>query len=203
MNRSQSQGGGSAGVGFGPREASSIDRLLMPGILAGLVAAAAMGIFLMTAAATYQHRGFYTPMYHIASLLGDTTVESSVPASVNGEIFMLVPEPLITGVAIHLVVGGVFGGLFALVARTELAQRAILVAGVLYGLAVMVVMGLLVVPLADAALSGDPRVASFPSVAGWLTFAVAHVIYGLVLALWVVVRPQDVGAAPARSDGGD
>jgi hypothetical protein len=201
MNRSPSQG--SAGVGFGPREASSIDRLLMPGILAGLVAAAAMGIFLMTAAATYQHRGFYTPMYHIASLLGDDTVERSVPASVNGEIFMLVPESLMAGVAIHLVVGGFFGGLFALVARTELAQRAIVAAGVVYGLAVMVVMGLVVVPLADGALSGDPRVASFPRVAGWLTFVVAHVIYGLVLGLWVVLRPQDVGAARPRSAGGD
>jgi hypothetical protein len=122
---------------------------------------------------------------------------------VNGEIFMLVPESLMAGVAIHLVVGGFFGGLFALVARTELAQRAIVAAGVVYGLAVMVVMGLVVVPLADGALSGDPRVASFPRVAGWLTFVVAHVIYGLVLGLWVVLRPQDVGAARPRSAGGD
>jgi uncharacterized membrane protein YedE/YeeE len=84
-----------------------------------------------------------------------------------------------------------------------LAQRAIVAAGVVYGLAVMVVMGLVVVPLADGALSGDPRVASFPRVAGWLTFVVAHVIYGLVLGLWVVLRPQDVGAARPRSAGGD
>ena len=182
--------------GPGPRPASSIDRILVPGILAGMVAAVPMGIFSMIAAATYQHRGFFTPMYHITSLLGDDTAARSLQEAASGDVFFFVPEPAIFGVAMHLVVGGFFGAIFAVVARGVIARvppsrASIIAVGVAYALFVMLLMSLVLVPAADAVLSGEERVSSFASVAGWGTFTIQHVIYGLVLGLWPVFRPQD------------
>jgi len=193
--------------GPGPRSASSIDRILVPGILAGMVAAVPMGIFSMIAAATYQHRGFFTPMYHIASLLGDDTAARSLQEVASGDVFFFVPEPMIFGVAMHLVVGGFFGAIFSVVARAVVARvvpsrASIIAVGVAYALLVMLLMSLVLVPAADAALSGEERVSSFASVAGWGTFTIQHVIYGLVLGLWPVFRPQDFTSAErAESEG--
>jgi len=193
--------------GPGPRPASSIDRILVPGILAGMVAAVPMGIFSMIAAATYQHRGFFTPMYHITSLLGDDTAARSLQEAASGDVFFFVPEPAIFGVAMHLVVGGFFGAIFAVVARGVIARvppsrASIIAVGVAYALFVMLLMSLVLVPAADAVLSGEERVSSFASVAGWGTFTIQHVIYGLVLGLWPVFRPQDfTSAARAESEG--
>ena len=194
---------------FGPgsRAASSIDRIVVPGILAGMVAAVPMGIFSMIAAATYQHRGFFTPMYHIASLLGDDTAARSLQEAASGDVFFFVPEPTIFGVAMHLVVGGFFGAIFSVVARAVVARigpsrASIIAVGVAYALLVMLLMSLVLVPAADAVLSGEERVSSFASVAGWGTFTIQHVIYGLVLGLWPVFRPQDfTSAARAESEG--
>jgi len=198
--------------GPGPRAASSIDRILVPGILAGMVAAVPMGLFSLIAAATYQHRGFFTPMYHIASLLGDDTAARSLQAAASGDVFFFVPEPAIFGVAMHLVVGGFFGAIFALVARVLLSRvepsqalpsrASIIAVGVVYALLVMLLMSFVLVPAADAVLSGEERVSSFASVAGWGTFTIQHVIYGLVLGVWPVFRPQDfISAARAESEG--
>lgn len=193
--------------GPGPRAASSIDRILVPGILAGMVAAVPMGLFSMIAAATYQHRSFFTPMYHIASLLGDDTAARSLQEAASGDVFFFVPEPTIFGVAMHLVVGGFFGAIFSVVARAVVARvlpsrASIIAVGVAYALLVMLLMSLVLVPAADAVLSGEERVSSFASVAGWGTFTIQHVIYGLVLGLWPVFRPQDfTSAARAESEG--
>ena len=198
--------------GPGPRAASSIDRIVVPGILAGMVAAVPMGIFSMIAAATYQHRGFFLPMYHIASLLGDDTAARSLQEAASGDVFFFVPEPAIFGVAMHLVVGGFFGAIFAVVARVLLSRvepsralpsrASIIAVGVVYALLVMLLMSFVLVPAADAVLSGEERVSSFASVAGWGTFTIQHVIYGLVLGLWPVFRPQDfTSAVRAESEG--
>ncbi|MGH2579799.1 MAG: hypothetical protein ACRDHK_04845 [Actinomycetota bacterium] len=198
--------------GPGPRAASSIDRILVPGILAGMVAAVPMGLFSMIAAATYQHRGFFTPMYHIASLLGDDTAARSLQEAASGDVFFFVPEPTIFGVAMHLVVGGFFGAIFSVVARAVVArvlpsrvvpsQASIIAVGVAYALLVMLLMSLVLVPAADAVLSGEERVSSFASVAGRGTFTIQHVIYGLVLGLWPVFRPQDfTSVGRAESEG--
>jgi len=191
----------------GPRAASSIDRIVVPGILAGMVGAVPMGLFSMIAAATYQHRGFFTPMYHIASLLGDDTAARSLQGAASGDVFFFVLEPTIFGVAMHLVVGGFFGAIFSVVARAVVARivpsrASIIAVGVAYALLVMLLMSLVLVPAADAVLSGEERVSSFASVAGWGTFTTQHVIYGLVLGLWPVFRPQDfTSAARTESEG--
>ena len=187
-----------AALGGGKRETSGIDRILVPGILSGMAAAVAMGLLAMIAAATYQHRGFFTPMYQITALLGDGTIERSVQAAARGSLFLLVPEPMLFGVAMHLLIGGFFGGMFALVARAVPARLSLVVVGPVFGLVVLVVMSLALVPLADAAMSGDRRIPSYAGLAGWWTFTVAHVIYGLVLGLWSVWRPQDFSREEKR-----
>ncbi|MDZ4268708.1 MAG: hypothetical protein U1D00_23980, partial [Mycobacterium sp.] len=46
-------------------------RTLIVGAVAGVIGSLAMAMFAMIAAATYQHTGFFTPLYHIGSLLLD------------------------------------------------------------------------------------------------------------------------------------
>ena len=38
--------------------------------VAGMIAGAAMAMFAMVASVTYQHRGFFTPLFHISALFG-------------------------------------------------------------------------------------------------------------------------------------
>lgn len=175
-----------------PWDAANIDRILVPGILAGMVAAIPMGLFAMIAAATYQHRGFYTPMYHIASLLTDEPILLSLKEAARGDLFFLDTQTVFFGVATHLAVSAFFGAIFALVAWIAGSRMRIVLAGLAYGLLIMVFMGFVLLPVVAAVLGGGELVSSMPSVAGWWTFTFQHIIFGLVLGLWPWLGPRDV-----------
>ena len=182
-------------------EETNIDRILVPGILAGMIAAIPMGLFVMIASGTYEDRGFYAPMYDITSLLGDETVARSVQEAASGNLFFLVAEPMLFGVAMHLMVGAFYGAIFAAVARVVPSRASTVLTGIVYGLLVMVLMSFIVVPVADAILEGSERLRSPPTTVGWGTFTLQHVIYGLVLGWWPWLRPQEARSRPsARAD---
>jgi uncharacterized membrane protein YagU involved in acid resistance len=183
-------------------DAATIDRILVPGILAGMTAAIPMGLFAMIAAATYQHRGFYTPLYQIASLLGDDTLGASVRQAARGEPFYFVPEPVVFGASTHLMVGAFFGAVFAVVTKPARSRSISVLTGIVYGLVVMLAMGLVVVPAADAVLGRAERLQDLPSMAGWWTFTFQHVIYGLVLGWWPWLRRPEVRERPSPSARG-
>lgn len=176
-----------------------IDRILVPGILAGMAAATAMGLFAMIAAATYQHRGFYTPLYRIASLLGDDTVVRSLREAAGGDPFYFVPEPVFFGAGTHLMVGAFFGAVYAVVTPPPRSRLISILTGIIYGLLVMLAMGLVLVPAADALLGRAERLPDLPSMAGWWTFTFQHLIYGLVLGWWPWLRPGEVRERPSPS----
>ncbi len=168
---------------LGPADQAGIDRLLIPGILAGMVAAVPMGLFAMVVAAI-ENRGFFRPMHQIAYVVaGDGSVRS-LEAALAEDPFVVHPQMVLFGVVTHLAVAGFFGAVFGVLAHRLRSRRKILLAGVLYGLAVMVFMGLIVLPIVALVLDAGDQISGIPSRIGWGTFAMQHVIYGLVLGRW-------------------
>jgi hypothetical protein len=49
-------------------------------------------------------------------------------------------------------------------------------------------MGLVLLPLAADLLASGPQIADAASIVGWPTFAAWHLLYGLGLGTWVLLR---------------
>jgi hypothetical protein len=185
------------------REIRALERSVEVGIMAGMAAAVPMGIFAMIASATWGDAGFYTPMYRIAGVLEPVPYEISLEEAAAGSRFFLEPQSLLPGACVHLAVGAFYGVIFVLLARALRPQRRLaLVAGVAWGLAVMLFMGLVGLPLAADVVGGGPIIADTVRLVGWPTFVAEHVIYGLGLGAWLLLRPQDLAPPAPTPPGG-
>jgi hypothetical protein len=186
----------------GVRRAETLDRILAPGILAGMVAALLMGLLAVIAAVAWRHLPASTPLTEIA-VLADPRLAGAVTDQ------PVAKEPLVFAGAVHLLVGGLLGGAFAVIARVArlagLARgggaqaAAVPLAGVLYGLVVMALMSLVVLPAVGSLSGAGAPISDLASRVGWATFAAEHALFGLALGLWVLVRPWDVTRAPGRA----
>jgi uncharacterized membrane protein YagU involved in acid resistance len=176
---------------------AGVGRTLAGGVVVGAVAAMAMAAFAMIDSATGKDAGFWTPLYHIAApWIGGDEMKTSMDRAMNGEQFFTF-GPAAAGLATHLAVGAVFGALFGLLARPLGLHGAVaLPAGIAYGLAVMVVMGFVGLPIVAEVIGGGEPVSDMAMMVGWGTFAIEHSIYGVVLGLWPLARAQDVAARP-------
>jgi hypothetical protein len=175
----------------GTTRLAGVERAIENGMMAGMAAAVPMAIFAMIASATWQRAGFYTPMYRISSVLDRLPLEASLEeAAASSPSFYFYPQPMFAGFAVHLAIGGVFGILFvALVRALRVRGPVNLAAGLLYGLAVAVFMGLAWLPVAAEWLGGGRQIAEAASIVGWPTFLAWHLIYGLGLGTWALLRP--------------
>jgi hypothetical protein len=173
-----------------------LERIAERGVCAGLVGSAVMGLFAMVASATYQGRGFFTPMYHAAFTVDPQTMVASIAQAAAGERFYFIRESFMVGMITYVFVGGTLGALFGVVARLlRLHGARALAGGVAYGIAVMGVMSLLVLPrVADMSGAGKP-IADMGGEVGWPTFVSYFLVFGLVLGGWVYLRPHDIGEA--------
>src|SRR5919197_2191595 len=93
-----------------------LELVLQRGIFAGFAASAVMGVFAMLASATYEGRGLFTPAYHVALVIDPNTMNQSLQKAEAGERFFFSQEAFIFGMAAHVMVGAVFGALFAVLA---------------------------------------------------------------------------------------
>ena len=179
--------------GFARRRAVELEPVLQRGIFAGFGASMAMGLLAMAASATYAGRGFFTPAYHVAFTIDPNTLVQSLQKADAGERFYFSQESFMFGAVAHIMVGAVLGVLFAVLAmKLHLREKRALFGGLIYGLAVMVLMSVLVLPVvAEMSGAGQP-ISRMGGDIGWLTWVVLHAIFGLALGLWVYVRPQDV-----------
>ena len=176
-------------------------RTIGMGGVAGLVAAIVMGIYAMVAAATYQGTGFFTPLYHIASpIVGGDPMMASMDAAAGGDTFTFDVGPALVGAAVHLSWGASWGaGFFALARALRLrGAAALVVAGTVFGLAVMLFMSWLTLPITAATLGGGKPIREMPSVVGWGTFSLEHAIFGVVIGIWAAARRPAAGRAEAR-----
>jgi hypothetical protein len=180
----------------------AVGRAVLGGAIAGLVASVLMGMFAMIAAATYQGTGFFTPMYHIAStFISGDAMKTSMDRAMHGSDFYFAAGPALLGAIVHMMWGAMLGAIFGVLAWwLRLRGAAAPVAGVVYGLAVMIVDSLIVLPIAASVFGGGTPISDMPQIVGWGTFTIEHAIFGLVVGLWPALRPQDV-SAPAERPG--
>jgi hypothetical protein len=151
--------------------------------MAGMAAAALMALFSMVAAAG--DLGVYGRLYLVTAIVEPGPLRVSMAEAAGGSRSFLEVGGAAAGLAVHLAIGAGFGAVFALAARAlRLRGPLALVAGALYGLAVMALMGLVVLPAAAGQTAGGQLIADAPELLGWPVFAVEHLLYGLVLGLW-------------------
>ena len=165
--------------------------------LRGSWAGIAMAMYAMIAAATYQDTGFFTPMYHIASTFIDpSAMETSMKEAMDGNLYYFSAGPAALGMAIHMMTAIAFGVVFALlVTWLGLRGPVALLVGVIYGLAVFALMSFAVLPIVADLFGGGNPISDMPEMVGYSTFSIEHAIFGLVLGLMLVPRPEYGGAA--------
>lgn len=179
--------------GFARRRAEELEPVLQRGIFAGFGASMIMGFFAMVASGTYGGRGFFTPAYHVAFTIDPNTLVQSLQKAEAGDRFFFAQESFIFGTVAHTMVGAILGALFAVLAmRLQFREKRALVGGLVYGLAVMVLMSVLVLPVVAKMSGAGQPISQMGGDIGWLTWVVLHAIFGLALGGWVYVRPQDV-----------
>jgi len=180
---------------------ASLRRAVLIGAGAGVIASLVMAMYAMLAAYA-KDTGFFTPLYHIASLLtNDSDMMKSMTAdTMDGDAFTFLFGPAVLGAMIHMMTGAVYGAIFGVIAsRLRLGIAALAGVGMVYGFLVFVVSAYLGLPLAAAVFnSGDP-IKNMAEMAGWGTFIIEHLMYGVALGLLVAVARRTTAVDPATA----
>ena len=142
--------------------------VLEAGAVSGLVGGVAMALF-ATIYAAWAGLGFWTPVEAIAqTVLGPTMTGASA---------------VIVGIAIHVAVSMLFGVVFALITPRDVLTAPAIVFGMFAGLAILVGMDLVVLPVINPTTRAHLMWGSWPhALPVWAAFAM-HLIYGLGLSL--------------------
>jgi hypothetical protein len=159
------------------------------GALAGLIGSIVMAMYAMIAAATYQHSGFFTPMYHIAStFIAPDTMMTSMQNAMMGHTFTFALGPALLGAVIHIMIGVMYGVMFGVIAALMRLSGALLViAGLIWGLIVFAVSTWIGLPIAAAIFGGGDPVRNMADMVGYPTFLAEHLMYGA--AVGIVLLP--------------
>jgi hypothetical protein len=142
--------------------------VLEAGAVSGLVGGVAMALF-ATIYAAWAGLGFWTPVESIAeTVLGrDTTGASAI----------------IVGLAIHVAVSMLFGVVFAALTPRDVLAAPAIVFGTFAGLAILVMMDLIILPVVSPQTRAHLMWGSWPhALPVWVAFAI-HLVYGLGLSL--------------------
>lgn len=155
------------------------------GAVAGVIASLMMAAYAMTAAATYQGSGFFTPLYHIASTFtSPDDMMSSMKGAMGGSNFEFYAGPAILGALIHMMVGAMYGvGFGVLASLARIRGMALVAAAVVWGGLVFVISSFVGLPLAAAVFSSGDQITNMAELVGYGTFLAEHLIFGLVLGL--------------------
>lgn len=119
-----------------------------------------------------------------------------------GRDFYFDGGPAMLGLAIHMMTGAAWGALFGLIA-TRLTRPATVVAGVMYGAAVLVIMSVAVLPVVADLFDAGPAIWDMAEMSGWGTFTLAHLIFGLVTGLVLAAWRPSASDVPERLAGRD
>ncbi|MCP9624130.1 hypothetical protein NMK54_28705 [Nocardia otitidiscaviarum] len=145
----------------------------------------------MIAAATYQSTGFFTPLYRIATtFIAPDTMMTSMARAGDGSLFYFSFGPAVLGAVIHMMVGAMYGALFAVIARVAKPHglAVLTMAGIVWGLIVFAVSAWIGLPLAAAIFSGGDPISDMASMVGYPTFIVEHLLFGGALGMLLAWR---------------
>lgn len=162
-----------------------VRRAIVRGGVFGVAASLVMAAFAMMAAATYQGVGFFTPLYHIAStFISPSTLMTSMQHAMDGSTFYFAFGPAVLGAFIHMMIGAMYGAMFAVVAVfLRLHGPALVAAGAVWGGVVFVISSFIALPVIAAVLGSGDQITNMASMVGYGTFLVEHVLFGLALGL--------------------
>ncbi|WP_435198492.1 hypothetical protein [Janibacter sp. GS2] len=169
---------------------TTITRAASLGAVAGVIASLMMAAYAMIAAATYQGSGFFTPLYHIASVFISPAdmMASMKSATAGGSIFEFFAGPALVGALVHMMVGAMYGVGFAVLARlTRVRGMALVAAAVIWGALVFVISSFVGLPLAAALFNSGDQITNMAELVGYGTFLVEHLIFGLFLGVILVM----------------
>jgi hypothetical protein len=150
---------------------TTVQESLYAGVVAGLIAGLVMAVAAMFFA-LLMGQEIWTPL----KMVGITIVDDAWIAQTG-----FYATPVLTGLILYLVFGGVFGAIFSYFGgRLSVASAA--GRGIIYGLALWVFMQFILLPIANPTLADT---AVFP-------FALSFVIYGALLGLYPSFLPPYV-----------
>lgn len=168
---------------------SSLRRTVAVGALAGVIASLVMAMYAMLAAYA-KDTGFFTPLYHIAALVTDETdmMASMRADGMDSDAFTFTFGPAVLGAMIHMTTGAMYGTAFGVLAsRLRLGLAALAGTGLVFGFGVFAFSAYLGLPAAASIFdSGDP-IENMAEMAGWGTFVIEHLLYGVTLGALVAV----------------
>lgn len=165
----------------------NLTRAVLIGALAGVAASIGMAMYAM-GASWAKDTGFFTPLYHIASLVTDqdAMMSSMMGGMEEGDAFTFVLDTALVGAAIHLATGAAYGAIFGgVVARIRVGTPLLAGLGIVYGAIVFAVSAWIGLPAAAALFDAGAPIENMAEMAGWGTFVVEHLLYGAVLGLLV------------------
>lgn len=171
------------------------DKLMRPALIGaafGVVASLVMAAFAMMASLTYQGTGFFTPLYHIASLIvSPEALQTSMQRAMGGSSFYFSFAPALLGAAIHMMIGAMFGVMFGLVVGKQRWQGAtVVVAGAVYGVMVFALSSWIALPIASSVFGSGDQIKNMAQMVGYGTFLMEHVLFGLSLGLLFAARAR-------------
>jgi hypothetical protein len=179
---------------------SSLGRAVLIGAVAGVIASVVMAMYAM-GASWAKDTGFFTPLYHIASLWADqdAMMKSMMANMENRDAFTFVLDTALLGAVIHMVTGAIYGAIFGLaVSRLRLGTAILAGLGIVYGAIVFAVSTWIGLPVAAALFDSGDQITDMAEMAGWGTFVIEHLLFGLVLGLLVALaRTRNRTARPA------
>lgn len=168
------------------------------GAVGGMIAGAAMAMVAMVASVTYQHHGFFTPLFHISALLGSPdAMMTSVAKAMAGQRFWFSFGPALLGMVIHMMTGAMFGVAYAFVAL-RIPKSLTLVSGMVYGVVVFAVAAFVGLPIAGKVTDTGSVISDMPKMVGWATFVFEHLVFGMTLALVLAFAATPRRATAAR-----
>lgn len=171
---------------------------LKRGAVAGMIGGAVMAMFAMAAAVTYQHNGFFTPLFHISALTGSPeSMMTSVMKAAGGDKFWFTPGAAAVGLIIHMLTGAAYGMGLAFLLRA--VPRAMLIpVGALSGVAVFAISSFAGLPVAANVTGAGSTISDMADMVGYDTFLVEHLMFGLTLGLLAYIASPTGDARVAR-----
>lgn len=163
---------------------------LVKGAVAGVIGSVVMAMYAMIASATYQHTGFFTPMYHIAStFISTNAMMTSMQHAMTGGTYYFTFGPAVLGAVIHMMVGAMYGAILALlVSMRRLSAPMLVVAGTVWGAVAFVLSSWVLLPLVAAVLSSGDQITHMARMVGYGTFLVEHLLFGMTVGVLLALR---------------